>query len=183
MPGSPDFNPPCHGSFTVIMRHEDPSVTFKRSWSAYKNGFGDTDADFWIGNVMLAHLSKSRQFDIRIELWTHDDSFYSVEYSNAMVKSEVSNFELSAQSYEKGLLSPGDLVSSGVPFMTHDADINGCSAGHGEGGFWFNSTDCSSGSLTGDLKTKTYWTTSRGTKVYAKKVLMKIIPSKAHLGL
>ena len=164
------------------MRHENPLFTFRQSWSSYKNGFGDTISDFWIGNILLAQLTKNRLFDLRLEIWTADDKFYSSEYFKARVENELKNFSLSTKDHEKGLLS-ASLLTTGVPFSTYDVNNGiGCSQTYADGGFWFNSTSCAAGSLTGDLKTKTNWLSARGTKLDIKKAIMKIIPTKTNLG-
>ena len=182
IPGSPDFKPPCHDGWTVIMRHENPGFSFRQSWSGYKNGFGDTLYDFWIGNALLVQLTKSKLFDLRLEIWTSDGQFYSSEYTKAKIENELKHFSLSTQGHGRGLLN-ASLLTSGTNFSTYDVN-NGfnCSQSHSDSGFWFTSTDCTTGSLTGDLKTNTYLLSERGTKIYAKKVIMKIIPNKANIG-
>ena len=41
---------PCDGEWNIILRHEDPTVSFHRSWSEYSDGFGDVGGDYYIGN-------------------------------------------------------------------------------------------------------------------------------------
>ncbi|XP_058986050.1 angiopoietin-related protein 3-like isoform X2 [Musca domestica] len=43
--------------WTTIMRRKDGSVNFNRNWNEYKNGFGNPDADFFVGLEMLHRLT------------------------------------------------------------------------------------------------------------------------------
>ncbi len=46
------------GGFTTILRRQDGSVSFQRSWKDYKSGFGNLLTEFWFGNENMHDLTK-----------------------------------------------------------------------------------------------------------------------------
>ena len=46
------------GGFITIMRRQDGSGNFQRTWEEYKFGFGDLLTEFWLGNKNIHDLTK-----------------------------------------------------------------------------------------------------------------------------
>ncbi len=42
-----------------------PSIYLSRSWTEYKDGFGDMDAEFWLGNDNLHYITTQGQYCFR----------------------------------------------------------------------------------------------------------------------
>ena len=39
----------------VFQKRSSGDVDFNRNWAEYKQGFGDLDGDFWLGELSLLH--------------------------------------------------------------------------------------------------------------------------------
>ncbi|XP_074392458.1 fibrinogen-like protein 1 isoform X1 [Zonotrichia albicollis] len=70
------------GGWTVIQRRQDGSVDFNRTWSEYKEGFGDLNGEFWLGNDNIHRMTSQGDYSLRIDLedWNnkHKHAFYQV---------------------------------------------------------------------------------------------------------
>ncbi|XP_029893561.1 angiopoietin-related protein 7-like isoform X2 [Aquila chrysaetos chrysaetos] len=70
------------GGWTVIQRRQDGSVDFNRTWNEYKEGFGDLNGEFWLGNENIHKLTSQGDYSLRIDLedWNnkHKHAFYQV---------------------------------------------------------------------------------------------------------
>lgn len=56
------------GGWTVIQRRLDGSVSFDRNWRDYRDGFGDLQSEFWLGNDHIHDLSTQADYSLRIDL-------------------------------------------------------------------------------------------------------------------
>ncbi|XP_077637906.1 microfibril-associated glycoprotein 4-like [Lonchura striata] len=70
------------GGWTVIQRRQDGSVDFNRTWNEYKEGFGDLNGEFWLGNDLIHRMTSRGDYSLRIDLedWNnkHKHAFYQV---------------------------------------------------------------------------------------------------------
>ncbi|XP_056371606.1 fibrinogen-like protein 1 [Oenanthe melanoleuca] len=70
------------GGWTVIQRRQDGSVDFNRTWIEYKEGFGDLNGEFWLGNDNIHRITSQGDYSLRIDLedWNnkHKHAFYQV---------------------------------------------------------------------------------------------------------
>ncbi|NXS17727.1 ANGP4 protein, partial [Mystacornis crossleyi] len=80
IPTSPPL--PAGGGWTVIQRRQDGSVDFNRTWNEYKEGFGDLNGEFWLGNDNIHRMTSQGDYSLRIDLedWNnkHKHAFYQV---------------------------------------------------------------------------------------------------------
>ncbi|RLV62362.1 hypothetical protein DV515_00019394, partial [Chloebia gouldiae] len=71
---------PAGGGWTVIQRRQDGSVDFNRTWNEYKEGFGDLNGEFWLGNDNIHRMTSQGEYSLRIDLedWNnkHKHAFY-----------------------------------------------------------------------------------------------------------
>ena len=59
----------------VIQRRDDfgePRETFNREWDDYKHGFGNPEAEFWLGNENIYMLTNTDDHMLRVELEDFD---------------------------------------------------------------------------------------------------------------
>ena len=52
------------GGWNVFQRRMNGEVDFYRNWTEYKNGFGDPNGEFWLGNEHLSILTAEGDHEI-----------------------------------------------------------------------------------------------------------------------
>ncbi|KAJ8049910.1 Fibrinogen-like protein A [Holothuria leucospilota] len=70
-PGSA-FNVFCNmsidgGGWTVFQRRNSGATGFYRNWASYKNGFGDIQDEFWLGNDKLHYMTQQGTYELRVD--------------------------------------------------------------------------------------------------------------------
>lgn len=70
------------GGWTVIQKRQDGSVDFNRTWNEYREGFGDLNGEFWLGNENIHKITSQGDYSLRIDLedWNnkHKHAFYQI---------------------------------------------------------------------------------------------------------
>ncbi|XP_033628083.1 fibrinogen-like protein 1 isoform X2 [Asterias rubens] len=145
----------------VFQRRVDDTVNFTRSWAEYRDGFGDKEGSFWLGNEILRRLTEpvDEEWQMRVRLNVADaPKRQSGAYNDFRVDGEnytlhVGAFTADPDNPLSDCLSPppgGEPPSNGQPFTTYDQDNDAepdlnC-ADELKGGWWFNRcTDTGSG--------------------------------------
>ncbi|XP_037636969.1 fibrinogen-like protein 1 [Sebastes umbrosus] len=148
------------GGWLVIQRRINGTERFNRSWAEYKDGFGDMDAEFWLGNDNLHYITTQGNYSLRFILEDFDDYQRYAEYKNFKVADEEDHYRLTFGTY---VGTAGDALSGsfqvgasewashqGMKFSTYDQDndnYKGNCAQEDKGGWWFNK--CHSAHLNG----------------------------------
>ncbi|XP_071836354.1 uncharacterized protein [Apostichopus japonicus] len=111
------------GGWLVFQRRVDGS-DFNLYWDDYKDGFGDIDGSFWLGNDKLAALTSQTQYELRIDFVSKSGEPYYAKYSSVRVGNEGTNYLLSVSGYDSsstvGYNGMDD--SNGQEFTTRDED-------------------------------------------------------------
>ncbi|PIK61775.1 putative fibrinogen-like protein 1 [Apostichopus japonicus] len=96
----PNFNS-CKGRrWTVFQRCVNGSVDFNRNWTSYKDGFGQLDHEFWLGNEKLHYLTKEPgTYRLRIDLVSNSGTTYHACYKEINIKEEGEKYELHASGF------------------------------------------------------------------------------------
>ena len=129
------------GGWTVFQRREDGTEEFFRNWADYKNGFGDPDAEHWLGNDNLHRLTAAGANELRVDMArTNGDTRYA-KYTTFSVGAEsgdyVSNFGgFSGTVPDCAGGGSGMYYHSGVKFSTYDRNSTSCADSY-QGGWWY----------------------------------------------
>ncbi|XP_072026557.1 fibrinogen C domain-containing protein 1-like [Amphiura filiformis] len=109
------------GSWTVIQRREDGSISFYRNWSDYENGFGNTNSEHWLGNRKIHRITSQAIYELRIDMADFDGNTSHAEYAKFRIGDFSTDYKLILGSYSG---NAGDSLTrySGAPFSTKDAD-------------------------------------------------------------
>ncbi|CAH1224823.1 TUBA1A [Branchiostoma lanceolatum] len=179
------------GGWTVIQRRQDGSVPFNKNWEEYKQGFGDVNGEYWLGNENIHLLTQQKSYTLRIDMsdWEGESRF--AEYSTFRVSGESDGYRLSIHGFTG---DAGDSMASGhsnngMRFSTVDRDNDAwgsysCSPLYGQTGWWFRR--CSHSRLNGrylgncgsscSSEQGVVWSHWRGQRYSLKSVSMKIRP-------
>ena len=119
----------------MFQRRKDGSVSFRRNWNDYVNGFGDPNGEFWLGLRYINDLTGYSSTELRVDL-----SYSYAKYSYFSVGDEYSKYLLTNSGYSG---NAGDALSyhNGMKFTTIDQN-NGyywynCAESY-NGGWWYN---------------------------------------------
>ncbi|XP_071837113.1 uncharacterized protein [Apostichopus japonicus] len=150
-PGLP-FNVKCKmdngGGWTVFQRRNHGSTSFHRNWASYKNGFGNHNEDFWLGNEKLHYLTTQKDYKLRFDVITSRGWRKYAEYAEFEVRSENDKYRMSKLGAHSG--DTGDYLvarNRGKYFSTYDRDNDACGnfncAEKHRSGWWHSNTYCS----------------------------------------
>ena len=155
---------------------------FAKAWKEYEDGFGNPDAEFWLGLTKMSELTATGQWELEVKLTDYEGQAYTALYSDFSVGDSSTNYKLRVSGYNVSQSTlPDSLTTTGssesylkknsyqtknsylnhkdMAFSTTDRDNDmaggSCAnAYRGGGGWWFNY--CGLTSLTGtNLNDKT----------------------------
>ncbi|XP_068617107.1 fibrinogen C domain-containing protein 1-like [Brachionichthys hirsutus] len=142
------------GGWTVIQRREDGSVNFFRGWEAYRDGFGKTTGEHWLGLQRIYSLTRSGGYELRIDMADFDNATAFAHYADFSVGRDSVNpdedgYPLTVDQYS-GTAGDSLLKHSGMQFTTKDRDQdqseNNC-ATYYQGAWWYR--NCHTSNLNG----------------------------------
>ncbi|XP_076587131.1 fibrinogen C domain-containing protein 1 [Chaetodon auriga] len=142
------------GGWTVIQRREDGSVNFFRGWNAYRDGFGKTTGEHWLGLQRIYSLTRSGGHELRIDMADFDNATAFARYGDFSVgrdsvNPEEDGYPLTVDQYT-GTAGDSLLKHSGMQFTTKDRDQdqseNNCAAYY-QGAWWYR--NCHTSNLNG----------------------------------
>ena len=87
----------------------------------YSDGFGDLDANFWIGLEYLHSVTTQAAYKLRIQMTSLTNEFWEAEYGSVTVGDEASNYKLQVGGY-RGNATDALKYSDGMPFSSVDRD-------------------------------------------------------------
>lgn len=158
------------GGWTVFFNRQpqEEPLDFNEYWENFKNGFGDINTEFWLGNDLLHVLTSSQgtSYSLRVDAEDFSGNSRWAEWNVFSVGSEDTKYQLSLREYDSNS-TMGDSFSqnSGSPFTTLDNDndehiVVNCALGStyggwGKGGWWYKG--CGFARPTAPLKNSNYW--------------------------
>eukprot|EP00105_Crassostrea_gigas_P038131 XP_019922279.1 PREDICTED: microfibril-associated glycoprotein 4-like isoform X2 [Crassostrea gigas] len=116
------------GGWTVFQHRRDGSVDFFLPWDDYKNGFGEPDGEYWIGNDHLHQLTSWGNSDFYVRLEKFTGGWAYAKYNNFTVADESDGYRmrLKVGSYQgnagDSIESHGTTNTNGYKFSTSDRD-------------------------------------------------------------
>ena len=136
----------CDAPWTLFQWRFDGTLDFNRNWTDYKNGFGDLNSEFWLGNDKIHQLTSRGSHSFQFVF------YYGIErklsngtYGRFQVANETDNYRIEVSQFIGG--NGGDAFSphNGMGFSTPDRDndiTTGFCAQDYKNGFWFAKCWC-----------------------------------------
>lgn len=108
------------GGWIVIQNRMDGTTDFFRTWSEYKEGFGNIAGEFWMGLDKIHELTSTKIYTLLIVLENFDGETKFAKYSSFGISSESSQYTLSLLGRYVG--DAGDSLSyhAGMKFSTFE---------------------------------------------------------------
>ena len=139
-----------YGGRTIVQLRNTTEEDFYRNWTAYRNGFGSLDADFWLGLEHIYQIVRDRNVDLVVLMKLGNGVRYQRRYFDFRVSGERDGYRMVFSKSRPTAIHPlGDslLASNGSKFSTADVDNDNLSDGNCariyQSGFWFNAcADC-----------------------------------------
>uniref|UniRef100_A0A7M4DXN7 Fibrinogen C-terminal domain-containing protein n=1 Tax=Crocodylus porosus TaxID=8502 RepID=A0A7M4DXN7_CROPO len=146
------------GGWTVLQRHSaGRKEHWSRTWSDYKEGFGNLQGDHWLGNEIMHLLTRQNAFMVRFVFVDSNGHTKHADYHTFKVDSEKNGYSLRLGHYSG---DAGDILTTvgeagihdNMKFSTLDQDNDrrpdtNC-AQYYHGGWWYD--DCYSALLNSD---------------------------------
>ena len=114
------------GGWTVFQRRRDGLVDFYRGWAEYVSGFGDVEAEHWLGLKRINCLTAAKPVaQLRVDLADFEGNHKYAYYHYFSVGNPSTNYTLSVGGYSGTAgdsLTVGSEIHNGRQFTTHDRD-------------------------------------------------------------
>ncbi|XP_023210949.1 protein scabrous-like [Centruroides sculpturatus] len=167
------------GQWTIIQKRQNGEVQFDRKWDAYKEGFGDAENEYWIGNEALHLMTSSDNYTLRIDMWDMFGRYKYAQYNMFLVMSEHDGYRLAIGAYS-GNASNALEYHNSMEFSTSDRDNDASNtncAMYYSSGWWYN--HCQFVNINGKYKIGLTWYDIDSHEwIQLKKVEMKIRPRR-----
>uniref|UniRef100_A0A6Q2XP77 Fibrinogen C-terminal domain-containing protein n=1 Tax=Esox lucius TaxID=8010 RepID=A0A6Q2XP77_ESOLU len=172
------------GKWTVIQNRQDGSVNFYRKWDEYKRGFGSAAGEYWLGLETMYLLSKTRKYELRVDMEDFEEKKVFAQYSTFSVGPEAEGYKLTLGDFKDGGAGDSLTYQNGQKFTTLDKDQDVNSGNCAQiywGAFWYK--DCHYTNPNGIYAwgESTFgiginWQTWKGHTYSLKTITMKIRP-------
>lgn len=112
------------GGWIVIQTRFDGLVDFERTWTEYRNGFGNVDSEHWLGNNFIRQITQNNDYELKIELTGYGAAeFATAKYSPFQIGSEDEKYVLNVGTFSSvGVIPERMLYHNGSMFSTKDSD-------------------------------------------------------------
>ncbi|KAM7348595.1 angiopoietin-related protein 2-like [Cochliomyia hominivorax] len=179
------------GDWLYILRRNDGSVRFNRTWDEYVEGFGNAAGEHWLGleNIYaLTNFYGPQELVVFLEDFERNTTI--ARYDNFAIADKTQNYRLKSLGRYWGTAGDSLFNHLGAEFSTIDVDhdqTNMNCARLREGGFWFSR--CGYASPTAaymhgfnqGLDNNSHWHTFRGDFYSLKTIIFMIRRQNAKL--
>jgi len=144
------------GGWTVFQRRLNGQTNFYRDWISYKEGFGNPQREFWLGNDNIYLLTYQAEYpegsEMRVDMEDWSRSQHYAKYQKFSIDNEELKYELLITGFSGDV---GDSLAdhNGKKFSTFDVDndsAGGDCADIYRGAWWYS--NCHTSNLNGEYR-------------------------------
>ena len=137
------------GIWTIIQKRFDGSVNFFRNWTDYKEGFGDLDCEYWLGNNALHQITANANYTLKIYLTDWNNVTKYAMYNTFRIADEADGYCLTIGGYSGDAGDSMITRHDGQMFSTKDRNNDGSVFHKGlaeyfSGAWWYGAPSTSS---------------------------------------
>ncbi|CAC5425671.1 unnamed protein product [Mytilus coruscus] len=105
----------------VLQRRIDRTTSFDKNWIDYKEGFGDLQKEYWLGNKYLNILTSKDKYELRVDLSERNNKKTYPLFKTFIVGDENSKYKLTIGDYSG---NAGNYMAhnNGRAFSTNDRE-------------------------------------------------------------
>lgn len=81
-------------TFKVFQRRNRGGSDFYKNWANYKNGFGDIQNEFWLGNDKIHYLTRQGTYELRVDFVTSSNSAKYAKYTSFRIDSVANEYRV-----------------------------------------------------------------------------------------
>lgn len=156
------------GGWLVLQNRYDGSISFNRSWDEYRNGFGNTEQEYWLGLEKIHQVTADQEHELLVVIENFTDFSAHEIYTGFRVENEATNYTLRLSNVENsfhGTARDSFWVYRNEQFSTYDRindkSILDCSILAGSGHWHY---DCGTGYKSSNLNGEYSRTTLGGRR-------------------
>ncbi|XP_028898964.2 microfibril-associated glycoprotein 4 [Zeugodacus cucurbitae] len=186
------FDPNNGQPWTIIQRRQSNDTDFYRDWSEYEHGFGDLNANYFLGLDKIHAITHSQAHELRFELEDFKNETRFAKYDSFAISNAQDKYELTVLGQYLGTAGDSFTYHRGEKFTTKDSDNDkddkNCAVEY-TGAWWYKS--CHYSNLNGlylggevpsaQLGKGVVWYTWHGSLYSLKYVHMAIRPKYYYL--
>lgn len=79
----------------VFQRLVNGSQDFLLNWNHYREGFGNVNHEFWLGNDKIYSLTNQKTYELRIDFVNRDGAPHYAKFDFFRINDETDNYRLS----------------------------------------------------------------------------------------
>uniref|UniRef100_A0AAG5DAU4 Fibrinogen C-terminal domain-containing protein n=1 Tax=Anopheles atroparvus TaxID=41427 RepID=A0AAG5DAU4_ANOAO len=172
------------GGWTVIQHRTNGSVDFFRNWAEYREGFGSTTGEHWLGLERLHKMTSLHRHELMVETRDFKGNYGYAHYDVFQIGGESEHYALKELgSYDGNAGDAGDALRYvvGQNFSTSDRDNDAwptvnCAVDR-HGAWWYK--DCGPSNLNGRYQNTNedleaiYWSTMSDGLAYTRMLIRR----------
>ena len=128
------------GGWLVILRRQDRSIDFNRTWLEYEDGFGKLTREFWYGLKALNCLTGQGSWEMRMDIKLANGTDIFLQYEQFKIASAKDKYKLTVGGFQ-GTTTDPMAYHNGMNFTTRNSDNDqwskNCALWSGPGGGWW----------------------------------------------